>query len=122
MSTHSANQSPGGLKLAVFGIGIVGAFLIMGYIVRGMYFEHSVGPVNHARGAERLKVRMELTAKAQQALTNSEPIDPARGIIRLPIDRAVAMTLEAYQQGGIHSNLVARSQKAQAPAPQQSFE
>ena len=46
-----------------------------------------------------------------------------RCIVRIPIARAMQMTVEAYQNPAqARSNLIARAQKAAEPLPQPSFE
>lgn len=123
MATNGTSHRPGGFKLTVFGILILGAFLIMFDLVRGLYREHPPGPLDPARAAERIKLRQELAAKSEEALKAGGTVDAAKGIIRLPIDRAIRMTAEAYQNpAGARSNWIARAEKAAAPAPVQSFE
>jgi hypothetical protein len=95
----------------------------MFYAVRAMYREHNPGRVNSARAADRIKVRNELREKTTAALANGGMVDTNKGIVRIPITRAMQLTVQAYQNPeAARSNLVARSQKAAAPAPQPSFE
>jgi hypothetical protein len=95
----------------------------MFYVVRGMYRENNPGRVNSARAAERTKARQELNEKASAALQQGGVIDAAKGLVRLPIARAMEMTVQAYQDpAAAHSNLVARAQKAAAPVELPSFE
>jgi len=123
MATYGTYNSPGGFKLTVYGVVIAAGFFVMFYLVRSAYHEYNPPPVNRARALERAKVRNELTTKAISNLTTSGWVDQAKGIVRLPIARAIQMTIEAYQSPeAAHSNLVARSKKSEAPAPVQSFE
>ena len=123
MATYGTYNSPGAFKLTVYGVVIAASFFIMLYMVRSAYREYNLPPINHARALERAKVRKELTEKATAALNSTAWVDQPKGIVRLPIARAMQMTVEAYQNPeAAHSNLVARSQKAAAPAPVQSFE
>ncbi len=123
MATYGTYQSPGAFKLTVYGAVIGLSFFAMFYMVRSAYRDYNPQPVNHARALERAKVRLELTGKAQTNLTSAGWVDQPKGIVRLPIAQAMRMTVEAYQNPeAAHSNLVARSQKAAAPAPVQSFE
>jgi hypothetical protein len=123
MATYGTYNSPGGFKLAVYGIVIAVCFLLMFYIVRGMYIENNPGRLNSARAAERLKARNELREKNTTALLQGGMIDTNKGIVRLPIARAMQMTVEAYQNPeAARSNLIARAQKAAEPVAPPSFE
>ena len=123
MATYGTYNSPGGFKLTVYAIVILASFLIVLYLARNMFRHHNPGPINGTRAAERAKVRQEINAKANAELVNPGWVDQAKGIVRIPIARAMEMTIQAYQNpAAAHSNLVARVQKASAPAPQQSFE
>ena len=123
MASYGTYNSPGGFKLTVYGIVILFCFLILFYVTRNMYREHNPGRVNSARAAERIKARDDLRAKTVAALNNGGTIDTNRGIVRIPITRAMQMTVEAYQdQTAFRSNFAARIQKATAPVEMPSFE
>jgi hypothetical protein len=123
MATYGTYNSPGAFKLTVYGVVIALCFFAMFYVVRSAYRDYNPRPINEARALERAKVRKELTDKAQEALNSPGWVDPAKGIVRLPIARAMQLTVEAYENPeSAHSNLVTRAEKAAAPAPQQSFE
>jgi hypothetical protein len=123
MATYGTYNTPGAFKLTAYAIVILASFLILLCLVRGMYHESNPGPINKARAMERAKTRIALTEKANANLASAGWVDKIKGIVRLPIARAMQLTVEAYQhpEAG-HSNLVMRAQKAAAPAPQQSFE
>jgi len=123
MATYSTYNAPGAFKLTVYGVVIAACFFAMFYMVRKAYREYNPQTINHARAVERAKVRKELTEKATSALNSPGWVDQAKGIVRLPIARAMQMTVEGYQNPeALRSNLVARADKAAAPAPVQSFE
>ncbi len=124
MATYGTYHSPGGFKLTVYGIVIAAAFLLMFYVVRGMFAENNPGRINSARAAERLKARNELREKAAKALQTGGVIDTNKpAIVRIPIARAMQMTVEAYQNPqAAHSNLVERAKKAAEPVAPPSFE
>src|SRR5690349_4589240 len=123
MATYGTYNSPGPFKLTVYGVVIAACFFIMFYMVRSAYRESNPEPINHARALERLKFRHEVAGKALTNLTTVGWVDRAKGIVRLPIDRAMKMTVEAYQNPeAAHSNLVARSKQSEKAAPVQSFE
>ena len=123
MANYGTYNSPGGFKLTVYGIVIAACFLLMFYVVRGMYIKNNPGRVNSARAAERVKARNELREKTTTALLQGGMIDTNKGIVRLPIARAMQLTVEAYQNPeAARSNLVARAQKAAEPVAPPSFE
>jgi len=123
MANHGTYNSPGGFKLTIYGIVIAACFLLMFYVVRGMYIKNNPGRVNSARAAERVKARNELREKTTTALLQGGMIDTNKGIVRLPIARAMQLTVEAYQNPeAARSNLVARAQKAAEPVAPPSFE
>lgn len=118
MATYGTYNSPGPIKIAFYGIGLLFAFLIMFYVVREMYRENYRGPVNAARADQRTKARRELDAKNATLLSTPGWVDSNKAIVRLPIVRAMDLTVEAYRNpDAARSNLVARSQKAAEPAP-----
>lgn len=124
MAQYGTYNSPGGFKLTVYGIAIVVLFFAMYYFTRGMYRDNSTSrPGATARAAERIKARDELRTKTAAALSNGGVIDTNKGLVRIPISRAMEMTVKAYEDpAAARSNLAARAQKAAAPAPQPSFE
>jgi hypothetical protein len=123
MATYGTYNSPGPFKLTVYGLVIAACFFVMFYMVRSAYRESNPQPINHARALERAKIRQEVAGKAMTNLTTVGWVDQAKGIVRLPIDRAMKMTVEAYQNpDAARSNLVARSKQSEKPAPVQSFE
>lgn len=109
--------TPSGPKLTIYGIVILACFLVMAYLVRGMYEEHNPGPVNQARAEERAKARQELAASSSEALSKPAWADQARGLVRLPIERAMELTVQNYNSGFARSNLTQRVEKATAPLP-----
>ena len=124
MAKYGTYNSPGGFKLTIFGIVIVGLFFTLFFFTRGMYRDNRTERPNAtARAAERIKARDQLRTNSAAALTNGGMVDTNKGIVRIPIARAMQMTVDAYQNpDAARSNLVARAQKAAAPAPQPSFE
>jgi len=120
MATYGNYNSPGGFKLTLYGIVIFAAFFFMFYLVRGMYHEQPYQPINADRALARKKARTELTAKATEALNTAGWVDQNKKIVRLPVGRAMALTIEAYKNPeAARSNLITRVQKASAPAPAQ---
>jgi hypothetical protein len=123
MATYGTYKSPGGFKLTIYGIVIAACFLVMLYVTRNMFRENNPGRINSARSAERIKARDEIRAKTAEALTKGGMVDTNKGSVRLPIARAMQLTVQAYQNPeSVRSNLVARAEKAAAPVAPPSFE
>jgi hypothetical protein len=99
-------------------VGILGAFLIVAILIYAMKSYVQPQPVNQARIDERKKALAELRAENERALGTYEVLDKTKGFVRLPIDRAMELTVEEYKNpAAARTNLVARADKAGAPAP-----
>jgi hypothetical protein len=123
MATYGTYNSPGPFKLTIYGLVIAACFLAMFYFTRSMYRGNFPPAINRDRAAERAKARKELTEKANAELADAGWVDKPKGIARLPIQRAMELTIQRYQNPEeARSNLVERAKKAAAPAPVQSFE
>ena len=104
-------------KCAVYVIAILGCFLIMAALVKIMQNKTS-SALGADRAEERRKNLVTVRAEADQALKNYGWQDQAKGLVRLPIDRAMEITLQEWQNPqAARSNLIARVEKATAPAP-----
>jgi hypothetical protein len=70
------------------------------------------------RAEERRKNLITARAEADQALKNYGWQDQAKGLVRLPVERAMEVALQEMQNPqAARSNLIARVEKATAPAP-----
>ena len=97
---------------------ILGAFLIVGLLIYGMYRFTRPQPLDAARAAERAKALAELRGAERDALESSAWIDKGKGFVRLTIDDAMKVIEREWQNpAAAHSNLVARVEKATAPPP-----
>lgn len=108
--------------------GIIGAFLIMALLVWVMRHYTQTEPLDANRAAERARAFGELRAAEVQALGQPAWIDPAKGIVRLPIEVAMKLVEREWQDpAAARSNLIARVEKATevppaAPAEPSPFE
>lgn len=100
-------------------VAILGAFLIVGFLVWVMYEYTQPAPLGQNRAAERAKALTELRAYESEQLNNAGWIDPGKGLVRLRI--ADAMKIVEQQWGkdpaAARSNLVARVEAANPPPP-----
>jgi hypothetical protein len=114
MNPETANQRP------VWHVGL-------GFLIASFLFALLVLAVRHAvrapaidadRAAERVKDLAQIRAAEVQALNHPGWIDQQRGIVRLPIDVAMNIVAQEWQNPAVaRTNLIAREEKATAPAP-----
>ncbi|MGV3772850.1 MAG: hypothetical protein ACO1QB_08110 [Verrucomicrobiales bacterium] len=110
--------TPSAPKVFMYAIGVMLLFLLMAYLSRNLYRTHNPGSFNSARAVERKKAREDLQKASGEALKSAGWANEAKGIVRLPIDRAMEITVQQYQNpAGARSNLVERVRKANVPPP-----
>ena len=103
---------------AAYAVAILGAFLIVAALVWAMRHYTRPAPLNANRAAERAKARAEIRAAETDALNNVGWIDPAKGLVRLPIVDAMNLVEREWQNpAAARSNLIARVDKANPPPP-----
>ncbi len=100
------------------GIGFLIACFLFAAIVVKVKWSVSVPAIDADRAAVRARALAEIRAAETQALNHPGWIDENRGLVRLPIDVAMQITEhEAQDPAAVRSNLIARVEKATAPAP-----
>jgi hypothetical protein len=99
-------------------IGIVGALLIVLVLVWAMKRYTEPAPLNQNRAAERAKALAELRGVEHTEQTTAGWIDQPKGIVRLPIEDAIAIVEREWRNPpAARSNLLARVAKANPPPP-----
>jgi hypothetical protein len=99
-------------------VGILGAFLIVGLLIYGMYRFTRPPALDAERAAARAKALAEIRGLDKEALETSAWTDKGKGFVRLRIDDAMKIIEREWKNpGAAHSNLVARVEKATAPPP-----
>jgi hypothetical protein len=105
-------------RCTAYVLGILGTFLLMAGLVWLMRHYTQPAPLDADRTAERIKNLKEMRAANEEALNNYAWQDQAKGLVRLPVARAMDITLQEWQNpAAARSNLIARMEKATAPAP-----
>lgn len=105
-------------KYVIYAVAILGSFLIMAALVKIMQGKTSSAAIGADRAEERRKNLVALQADAKQVSENYAWQDQGKGLVRLPIERAMEITLQEWQNPqAARSNLNARVDKATAPAP-----
>jgi hypothetical protein len=106
------------LLMAINAIGLLGTFFILAGLIWIMYHYTRPQAVEEARWTERKRNLTELRAQNRESLDSYGWLDQSRGVVRLPISRAMNLTIQEWQQPSQgRSNLLARLEKALPPAP-----
>lgn len=105
-------------KTTITVIAALATLLLVAYLVQQMVKYTTPAPVGVERAAARAKDNKDIRAAGTAALNNYGYVDPAKGVARLPIEEGMKLTVQGYKNAGeFHKDLVARSEKATAPAP-----
>ena len=105
-------------RCVAYVIAILGTLLLMAALVLLMRHYTQPAPLGTDRALERIKNLKEMRAANEEALNNYAWQDQAKGLVRLPVARAMEITLQEWQNpAAARSNLIARMEKATAPAP-----
>jgi hypothetical protein len=100
------------------GVGFLAVSLIFVLLGVGVKVSQRAPAVDADRGAERSKDLAELRTAEEAALNSSAVIDAQRGIMRLPIDRAMELSAQAWKNpAAARADLTARAEKAGAELP-----
>ena len=104
--------------MAAYAAAIVGSFLIVFWLVGYMQRHLAPAPVNQARVLERKKNLGELRLENAKVLNTYDWQDQSKGIVRLPIARAIELTLVEYKNpAAARAALIARADKANVVPP-----
>ena len=102
-------------------ITVLGAFLIVAFLVWAMRHYTQPVPLGEDRAVVRAKTLAELRAGEAEALNTVGWVDPAKGIVRLRIEDAMKWVETEWSRNPVaaRSNLASRVEKATAPPPRQ---
>ena len=100
---------------------VLGAFLIVGFLVWAMRHYTQLPLLGENRAAERAKALGELRATEAEALNTTGWVDPTKGLVRLRIEDAMKWVEQEWARDPVaaRSNLSARVDKATALPPRQ---
>lgn len=102
----------------IFAIAILGTFLIVAWLVSLMINYTKPAAIGQDRADERRKKLVELRAENDQVLHQLAWQDQAKGVVRLPIERAMELTIQEWKEPAAgRSKLLARVEKANAAPP-----
>ena len=105
-------------KTTIYVVTAVATFLLMAFLVNKMIQVTQPASVGAERGAARAKDNADIRGSGAEALKSWGYVDQPRGVIRLPIEDAMKLTLQGYQKpDAFRTDLVARVEKATLPTP-----
>jgi len=105
-------------KISVWVVGIAGTFLLTAVLVWAMYHYTRPEDLTAARVLERYQFLEEVRASEAKALTQYAWRDREKGLVILPIERALELTLQEWQNPATgRSNLLATLAKAMEQPP-----
>jgi hypothetical protein len=98
---------------------VLGAFLIVGFLVWVMHEYTQPAPLGQNRVAERAKALTELRAYEAEQLNNAGWVDPTKGLVRLRIEDAMNIVEQQWGKdpAAARSNLISRVEAANPPPP-----
>jgi hypothetical protein len=100
------------------GLGFVVASFLFAALVLVLKCSAPPPAIDADRAAERSRDLAQIRAAETQALDNAAWIDQQRGLVRLPIDVATQISAREWRNPAqARADLIAREEKASAPAP-----
>lgn len=105
-------------RAAVYATVVLGTFLIAAGLVWAMIHYTKPAPLAEDRNAVRRKAHAEVIAAGTETLNNYGWVDQTKGIVRLPVEQAMKLTVAEWQnpEAG-RATLLARQAKASAMPP-----
>lgn len=117
MNEHDSDSSCCGRGFSVT-LAVVLVCLIFAALVWKMRQYTTPAPLGAARATERANALAELRAAEADALNNVGWVDPAKGLVRLPITNAMSLVEVKWQNPAkARADLIARVEKATALPP-----
>jgi hypothetical protein len=105
-------------KCIAYTVGILGSLLVVAWLVWLLNQRTAPAALGAERAAERKKAYADIKAAETDALNNYAWQDKGKGFIRLPIERAMEISLqEGKDPKAARANLLARLEKATAAPP-----
>jgi hypothetical protein len=99
-------------------IGFLIVSLIFAALAVGLKLSQPVPAIDADRAAERSKALAEIRATEEKSLTTAAVIDAQRGIVRLPIDTAMKLAAQQWENpSAARADLNARAETAAAELP-----
>jgi hypothetical protein len=120
MNSETKNCCSGAGKIA-YAAAVLGAILIVVFLDRQLKKYTAAPAMNAGRAEERSKALSEIRNTEADALNNTGWIDPTKGIVRLKIEDAMALTESQWKNpAAARADLIKRVEKANPPPPPQA--
>lgn len=104
-------------------VAVAGAFVIVSCLVTAMKKYSAPAPVNQARIKERVQALAEVRGVALNESESYGKIDATKGVYRLKISQAIALTEKMYKDpAAARAALIERAEKANFVPPPPKFE
>ncbi len=104
-------------------IGLILASVFFAFLTIGVKLLAPAPDIDAERAAERSKALTEIRAAEEISLNYPATIDAKRGIVRLPIETAMALTAQKWANpSAARADLNSRAEKSVAPVKTESFE
>lgn len=111
------------MRTAASVVAILGAFLLMAWVVRTVQRMAGPPPVDVKRIEERKRFRAEADTAGLDALQSYMVVDKDKGIYRIPIERALELTVQEWQDPAkARATLVSRAEELTKPPPEKPSE
>lgn len=118
MNNNECRSCAAMARYAAYVAGILGLFLIMAGMVWLMQHYTRPAPLDQKRAEERRKNLADLKTANAEFLNNYAWMDQPKGIVRLPVSRAMELTVQQLKNpAAFRSNLIAQVEKATALPP-----
>jgi len=99
-------------------VGFALALLVVVGLIATVKLSNRVPAIDEDRGVTISKALAEIRKAEDKALTGAGWADEPRGLVRLPIETALQITEREWQDPAkARADLIARAEKAAAPAP-----
>jgi hypothetical protein len=106
------------IRFGAYAAGLLGTFLIVALLVHLMQLYTQAPSISATRAEERLKIMSDFKAANEPLVEKYEWQDPAKGFVRVPLERAKELVLEEWKNPeAARSNLMARAAQEFAPPP-----
>lgn len=96
--SNSESHVPKDHPVLFSAIGYIGTFLLFAVIVAIAYLNNRPEPVDQATVEKRFATLADVTARQKAAISEYSVVDPTKGIVRIPVERAMEITLRELQQ------------------------
>jgi hypothetical protein len=118
--SNNVQQSNRATAAAIGFVLVSGIFAVLAV---GLKVSQPATAIDADRAAERSKALLEIRATEEKSLTTAAVIDSKHGTVRLPIETAMALAVQKWQNpSAARVDLNSRAEKATAPVKAESFE